>query len=178
VLAAAEPVAAIPSLRFNLSHCAGLVACLVTLEVDVGVDVEDTQRDLDRIGLADRFFSAEEAEDLRTFKGPAQRERFFAYWTLKEAYIKARGQGLSIPLQRVSFQLAEDGAIRVRFDATLEDRESDWQFEVLRPLRNHLLASAIQREQGRDLSIVTRQVVPLVEGARVQALPVVGMTPR
>jgi len=58
---ASMPAAAVPRLRFNLSHGTGLVACLVTLEVDVGVDVESTQRDLDMARLADRFFSPEEA---------------------------------------------------------------------------------------------------------------------
>jgi len=181
---ASMPAAAVPRLRFNLSHGTGLVACLVTLEVDVGVDVESTQRDLDMARLADRFFSPEEASEVRALTGLDRRERFFAYWTLKEAYLKARGRGLSIPLRQVSFRLARDATIGVQFDTTLEDREGDWQFEVLRPLRNHLLAAAIRRGQGPrgtdgpDLSIIARQVVPLVEEASVKALPLVASTPR
>jgi len=155
--AASMPTAAVPRLRFNLSHSGGLVACLVTLGVDVGVDV-------------------------RALTGPEQRERFFAYWTLKEAYLKACGRGLSIPLRQVSFRFAQDATIGVHFDTTLEDRAGDWQFEVLRPLRNHLLAAAIRRGRvpgsRRDLSIVVRNVVPLVEEAKVQKLPVVASTPR
>jgi 4'-phosphopantetheinyl transferase len=186
VPAAAEPTsvptAAVPRLRFNLSHSGGLVACLVTLGVDAGVDVESTQRDLDMIRLADRFFSPEEAGEVRALTGAEQRERFFSYWTLKEAYLKACGRGLSIPLRQVSFRLAKGNSIGVRFAASLEECEGDWQFEVLRPLRNHLLAAAIRRGQvhgaRRDLSIVVRQVVPLVEAASVQALPVVASTPR
>ena len=88
---------------------------------------------------------------------------------------------MSIPLRRVSFRFAPDATIGVQFDTTLEDRAGDWQFEVLRPLRNHLLAAAIRRGQAQgarhDLSIVVRQVVPLVEAASVQALPVVASTP-
>ncbi len=178
--AASMPAAAVPRLRFNLSHSGGLVACLVTLGVDVGVDVESTQRDLDMVRLADRFFSPEEASVVRALTGPEQRERFFAYWTLKEAYLKACGRGLSIPLRQVSFRFAQDATIGVHFDTTLEDRAGDWQFEVLRPLRNHLLAAAIRRGRipgnRRDLSIVVRNVVPLVEEAKVQALPVVAST--
>jgi len=180
--AASMPAAAVPRLRFNLSHSGGLVACLVTLGVDVGVDVESTQRDLDMVRLADRFFSPEEASVVRALTGPEQRERFFAYWTLKEAYLKACGRGLSIPLRRVSFRFAPDATIGVQFDTTLEDRAGDWQFEVLRPLRNHLLAAAIRRGRvpgsRRDLSIVVRNVVPLVEEAKVQELPVVASTSR
>jgi len=180
--AASMPAAAVPRLRFNLSHSGGLVACLVTLGVDVGVDVESTQRNLDMTRLADRFFSPEEANDVRALTGAERLERFFAYWTLKEAYLKARGRGLSIPLRQVSFRLAQDATIGVHFDTTLEDREDDWQFEVLRPLRNHLLAAAIRRgrvpDNRRDLPIVVRNVVPLVEEANVQALPVVASTSR
>ena len=171
-----------PPLRFNLSHSGGLVACLVTLGVDVGVDVESTQRDLDMVRLAARFFSPEEAGVVRSLAGPEQRERFFAYWTLKEAYLKACGRGLSIPLRQVSFRLAPDDTIGVHFDATLEEHDDDWQFEVLRPSRNHLLAAAIRRSQAlgnrHHLSIVAREAVPLVGEARGRALPVVASTPR
>jgi 4'-phosphopantetheinyl transferase len=185
-----------PRLRFNLSHSGGLVACLVTLGVDVGVDVEDTSRNLDMVRLAGRFFSADEAGEIGAVTGRARRERFFAYWTLKEAYIKALGRGLSIPLRQVSFRIAEDGTISARFDPKLKDRGSDWQFEVLRPLRNHLLAVAIRRGQHlsesdgrvngsgrgkgdrRHLSIVARQVVPLLAEGEVESLPVLASTRR
>jgi 4'-phosphopantetheinyl transferase len=84
-------------LRFNLSHTDGLVACLVALEAEVGVDVEQTARRSDTVGIADRFFAVPEVEALRALPESAQRARFFEYWTLKEAYIKARGMGLALP---------------------------------------------------------------------------------
>src|SRR6185295_18612851 len=85
-------------LRFNLSNTAGLIACLVTLGVDVGVDVEDTHRRGETVRIANRFFSASEVAALEALPPERQRQRFFEYWTLKESYIKARGMGLAIPL--------------------------------------------------------------------------------
>jgi 4'-phosphopantetheinyl transferase len=172
----------LPPLRFNLSHSGGLVACLVTFEADVGVDIESTQRNLDMVRLADRFFSPEEAGEVRSLTGPERDERFFAYWTLKEAYLKARGRGLSIPLRQASFRLSSDAKIDVRFDPRLEDREDDWQFDVLRPSQKYLLAAAIRRGQmpsdHRHISIVAREVVPLVREEGMHALPVVASTSR
>jgi 4'-phosphopantetheinyl transferase len=172
----------LPPLRFNLSHSTHVIACLVTLGVDVGVDVEDRRRDLDMVRLADRFFAPEEAADLRALGGQERRRRFFTYWTLKEAYMKACGRGLSIPLRQFSFHIAKDDTIAARFDPELADDESNWQFEVLRPVRNHLLAVAIRRDPGRgdgqDLTVIARRVVPMVEEGGVETLPVVASTRR
>src|SRR6516225_1536369 len=82
-------------LRFNISHTRGLAACAIVLDSDIGFDVEETSKDVP-IDNLESFFSAREAEALRSTPSEGHRERFFTYWTLKEAYIKARGVGLSI----------------------------------------------------------------------------------
>src|SRR3954453_19890942 len=76
-------------LRFNLSNTRGLVACAVALEGEIGVDVEALDRVSDLLGIADRFMAAPESKDIRALPPEAQGLRFFKYWTLKEAYIKA-----------------------------------------------------------------------------------------
>ena len=98
-----------PPLRFNLSHTDGLVACLVTLELDAGVDVEFIERRINLVGVAKHSFSKIEAREVRARAGRARRTRFFSYWTLKEAYIKARGMGLALPLRRFSYGFEERG---------------------------------------------------------------------
>lgn len=90
-------------LRFNLSHTKDLIICAVTLNDDIGCDVENTGRNNNVLGIADRYFSESETSELFSLVEAKQRDRFFDYWTLKEAYIKAWGLGLAIPLGDFSF---------------------------------------------------------------------------
>ncbi len=92
-------------LQFNLSHTHGLIACAVARDRAVGVDVEGIRNLSDLPGLCRYAFAPVETADvLATLGQQAQTERFFSYWTLKEAYIKARGMGFSLPLQQFAFQ--------------------------------------------------------------------------
>ena len=152
-------------LRFNLSNTKGLVCCLVAADRDVGIDVEDVTREGETVSIADRFFSPSEVEELRAQPEERRRPRFFDYWTLKEAYIKARGMGLAIPLDHFSFLLAKDRPIGIAFDPQLVDDASSWQFEQLRPTPNHLVSVAIRRKNEPDLRLVVRRVTPLLPAA-------------
>ena len=87
-----------PSLHFNLSDTEGLVAMAVTRVGAVGIDVERIREDAELLDLADRFFSEKEAAWVRSRDEPERASAFFSCWTAKEAYVKARGGGLSIPL--------------------------------------------------------------------------------
>lgn len=86
------------NIRFNLSHTEGMAAMAIVRERDVGVDVERIRENVEANELADRFFSAKEAEWLRAQADSERAAAFFACWTAKEAYIKACGPGLSMPL--------------------------------------------------------------------------------
>lgn len=149
-------------LRFNLTNSRGLIACAVTRDRDVGVDVEDTLRAGETVEIADRFFSPIEVAALRALPRSAQRGRFFDYWTLKEAYIKARGMGLAIPLDQFSFLLDQGPPIRVTFDPALGDDAATWQFEQLDLTTAHRAAAAVRRGRGPDLRFVIERVVPRV----------------
>ncbi len=149
-------------LRFNLSHTPGLAACAVTLEHDVGVDVEHLARATDTARLARRFFAPEEAQALEGLPEPVRRPRFLRYWTLKEAYIKARGRGLSLPLSGFAFRFSEDGAIAIHIEPALEDDPRRWQFRLLRPTPEHVMAVALGSGPGPDLAIEVLPTVPAV----------------
>jgi 4'-phosphopantetheinyl transferase len=151
----------VPPLRFNLSHSSGLIACLVTLEVDAGVDVEDMHRRGETVRIADRFFSPYEVASLRALPPSRQRQRFFEYWTLKESYIKARGMGLALALDQFSFHLHHDQPITISFAPQLEDDPHAWQFDCYRPSERHMMASAIRRGFGPDMGVEVRETVPL-----------------
>ncbi len=94
-------------LRFNISHTKDLIICAVTLEDDIGCDVENISRNNDVLAIADRYFSPQESNELFALPTEQQRNRFFDYWTLKESYIKAWGLGLAIPLTDFSFCICD-----------------------------------------------------------------------
>jgi 4'-phosphopantetheinyl transferase len=156
-------------LRFNLSNTRGLVACAVALDGEIGVDVEALDRVGDLLEIAERFMAAPESAAIRALPPDAQGFRFFTYWTLKEAYIKARGMGLSIPLDKFWFLLdgetqAPSGA-RMVLAPDMDDEAAGWSFAQLQPTDRHLLAVARREpaafraaEAGFDLQV--RRIVP------------------
>jgi 4'-phosphopantetheinyl transferase len=85
-------------ITFNLSHSGRWVLCALARGRRVGVDVEREREGMEYVGLAERFFCPREIGLLTTGPDPETRRLFFKYWTLKEAYLKAEGSGLSISL--------------------------------------------------------------------------------
>jgi 4'-phosphopantetheinyl transferase len=148
-----------PALHFSLSHTSGLTACAVALGCDCGVDVESFDRGGDPLKIARRVLSPKELADLAVRTGEARRDRFLAYWTLKEAYVKARGLGLTLPLREFSFSLT-GARIRIEFAAPGDDVASSWQFALLRPTPSHLLAVAVCRGENPERRIVVRETLP------------------
>jgi 4'-phosphopantetheinyl transferase len=135
--------AAGPRVRFNLSHTRGLVACAVALEHAVGVDVEHVERRTDIDQLAPAVFSERERAELGALSGAEKRARFFQLWTLKEAYIKAVGKGLSLPLRSITTELPASEQPRLCFAAPLSDDGKDWWLDVHAPRPSHMLAVAL-----------------------------------
>lgn len=131
-------------LRFNVSHCDGLIAIAVEEDTDVGIDVERIRPMPDLLAIAQRFFAAPEVDDLRALPESARLERFFQYWTLKESYIKARGQGLSLGLDRFWFELGDSP--RIRFAQDFDDDPARWTFSQQRLEPCFWLAIATARQ--------------------------------
>ncbi|MHC6529706.1 4'-phosphopantetheinyl transferase family protein [Vibrio proteolyticus] len=82
-------------IQFNLSHTNGLVVVAVAYQTKIGVDVELVDSRIDTKMLASSFFSEHEVALLNTFPDDERTEVFFHLWTLKEAFVKADGRGLS-----------------------------------------------------------------------------------
>lgn len=150
-------------LRFNLSHTRDLIACAVTVGREIGVDVEFMPRPRAIVEVAARYFSAPEVQSLRALPAERQHERFLQYWTLKESYIKARGMGLALPLEQFSFLLDGTPQIGISFDPCLVDDASRWQFELMRPTPDHMMAVGVDRGPGADLAVRVRRTVPLLD---------------
>lgn len=158
-------------LEFNLSHTHGLIVCAVRRGGAVGVDVENCQRHNGGIDLARRFFAAGEVAALEVAAEEDRRELFFRFWTLKESFIKARGRGLSLPLDRFAFTLAQDKPPRIDFVPDHEASPGDWQFAELICGPEHRIA-VCGHEPGRTpLAIRIRESVPLLRMGQPRELP-------
>jgi 4'-phosphopantetheinyl transferase len=94
------------TIRFNVSHSHGVALYAITRGREVGIDLERIRSDLAVAEIAGRFFSRQEVAMFQTLPTEAQREAFFRGWTRKEAYLKARGEGLSLPLDQFDVSLA------------------------------------------------------------------------
>ncbi|KWZ39456.1 4'-phosphopantetheinyl transferase [Burkholderia savannae] len=150
-----------PPLRFNLSNARSVVACVVTRAADAGIDVEEVARSNDLDGIAASHFSASERAAFFALPPERRRERFFELWTLKEAYIKARGVGLSIDLGQFSFALPAQ-PIRIAFDRHVDDDASHWQFALLGIGAEHRMALGIRdaHAAARPFDVRMREIVP------------------
>jgi 4'-phosphopantetheinyl transferase len=149
------------SLCFNISHTRGLAACAVTRDDELGLDVEASDRPAD-LEMASRYFAADEVRAILDAK-PAERRRLFCrLWTLKEAFIKATGEGLSRPLDSFAFSL---DPIRIVFQTrpglvTPDDDPTDWQFVECRPRPDWQLALALCRPRSRPMRLDARGLRP------------------
>ena len=130
--------------RFSVSHTHGLVGVAVTRTSDIGFDLEHTCRPFDPLPLAERYFAPLEVAVLCRMTAQQQRQRFFEYWTLKEAYAKARGLGLRLPLDQCTFELPPAAPPRVTFDVRLDDDPHVWRFGLGHPTHQHCLALALR----------------------------------
>ncbi len=138
-----KPAVAAPerfaSLRFNLTHTDNLVVCAVSRAGEVGVDAEDTSRPIDTALLARHFLTAPEAAFIESLGRPQRAARFFEQWVLKEAFVKALGDGLGNVPERLMVGQRENGRpVGI----------GNWQFFISRPSACHVAAAAVLRRDS------------------------------
>lgn len=147
-------------LHFNLANTRGLVVCAVSVAHEtIGVDAERIDCEAETVVLAERYFCPSEVRALKELPASERLRRFFEYWTLKESYIKARGLGLTLPLDQFSF-LIDDDSISIAFDARLGDDATRWRFALLDAQPSHMIALGADTD-GAALSLRATHVVPL-----------------
>ncbi|MEH1931854.1 MAG: 4'-phosphopantetheinyl transferase HetI [Nostoc sp.] len=123
-------------LAFNLSHSQGLGLCAVNCTRQIGVDLEYIRPMSDLEALAKRFFLPREYEMLRSLSPNQQQEIFFRYWTCKEAYLKATGDGLS-QLEQIEVSLTPTEPAKLQIT-------EDWSLFELVPANNYVAAVAVE----------------------------------
>ena len=152
------------NLFFNLSNTETLIVCALSRQRDIGVDVETLAHKSSVVDIAQRFFSAQEVEDLLNCPESQQRQRFFQYWTLKEAYIKARGLGLSQPLEQFSFNFNESRKyLKLSFNEPLKENTKHWQCWLLQVTSAHYAAICIFNPTAMVYKLQAKEVIPLKE---------------
>jgi 4'-phosphopantetheinyl transferase len=130
------------NLNFNVSHCGDVAAFAFTLGQAIGIDVEAVRATSDADAIAARYFSRREIAMYQALE-PRQRPLgFFNCWTRKEAFVKAFGEGLSLPLDRFDVTLAPGEPAKVlRVEDTSGDN-SGWWLESWCPVGGHVAAVA------------------------------------
>lgn len=178
-----------PPLHFNISHTSSLIACGVTLDSPIGIDVEEKQRTTKNniLSFARRYFSPHEVESLSIISDPEiQRLEFLKLWTLKEAYVKALGRGFSAaPFKNftIRFRAATKGHLHLSGNSNSKASEiivessddpktltSNWQFALLELTGSHYAAICKEKDddtvEGKGsvpMKLTVRKTIPFVE---------------
>lgn len=144
-------------LEFNTSKSGDIVVCAVTRGISVGVDIESLDRPVPA-GAVESIFAPSEIAALQELPLNDRNKRFFTHWTLKEAYVKARGLGLSLPLDSIAFNVSHSPRQSVYLESSAADDSDAWQFTLLSPTFAHIAAVCLPRQRGLDPQIVMRWV--------------------
>ena len=142
-----KPSLRVPSqslLNFNLAHSHGKAVYAFASGRELGTDLEFIREEFAGEDIAERFFSSAEIESLRSVPADLTKQAFFNCWTRKEAYIKARGEGLSMPLDVFDVSL-EPGEPAVFLRNHKEPREaSRWSMRALTAPEGYVAALVVE----------------------------------
>lgn len=138
------------ALCFNMSHSRGVGLYAIARGREVGIDLEFMRCDLKVEQIAERFFSRPEIATLRALPTHSRRRAFFLGWTRKEAYIKARGAGLSLPLDQFDVSLTPGEPAALLRTQPDPDEALRWSLQELTLASGYVAALAVA---GRDCSL-------------------------
>lgn len=134
-------------IQFSVSHSHGLALLAFAVSLRLGVDVELIRPDFATDEIAERYFSREEVLELRRLPPSMRSEGFFLCWTRKEAYIKARGEGLQIPLASFQVSLTPGEVTRLK-----SEDNSNWDLLSLQPGTGYV-GALVTEGKGRRLHL-------------------------
>ena len=158
-------------LCFSLSHTKGISVVGVTRGREIGVDVEQAERSVRAAELSRRFFSPEENAALEKLPPGRLQEQFPLYWTLKEAYIKALGRGLSHPLDSFSFRLTGERPHRIDFSAAETQAPDAWRFALIAPRPRSVVALCVASAKDQAIELSCALALPSGETEPLKGVP-------
>lgn len=141
--------------HFNLSHTRGLAVIAISQPHELGVDTEASDRPVNALELARRVFTPREIATLEPLEGPPLTERFFRYWTAKEAFLKATGRGLALDPRKLETSLPETEHGLGSFRCTDAEIDTDrWRLHELHEVPGFRIALAAPLPVDRDGIVV------------------------
>ena len=143
------------TLEFNLSHSKGLALYVFNWNRKVGIDVEQIHAMPDMDDFAERFFSPRESAYINSLSGQPKEIAFFKLWTCKEAFLKANGNGLTVPINEVEISLEPEGSARLEAIGEEKTQTSYWQLEIFNPVQGYQAALAVEGK-GAVPGMITR----------------------
>ncbi len=147
-------------LEYNMSHSGKYAVMVVTNEIVCGIDVEKIDPERDILGIAKNFFSSSEMIDLQSVAKSELAHRFYTYWTLKEALIKAKGETIGSALSNISFDLHHQTQIVVDLH-NIDDDGRRWQFHSQKLDEDYILALALLHNSPLDIKIELFETIPM-----------------
>ncbi|MFY0591774.1 4'-phosphopantetheinyl transferase family protein [Roseivirga sp.] len=131
------------NLKFNVSHSGGIILVGFVLEHDIGVDIEFDKKQVETAQVAQSFFSRNETSKLLSLPEKEQLQAFYNCWTRKEAFIKAKGGGLSIPLDQFEVSLLPDESPELKIIRWDPADVSNWQLKSFKIDKDYTAATIV-----------------------------------
>lgn len=149
------------SIKFNLSHTEKLIVLAIVLDNEIGVDTEYTLKNFEYLDIAKIYFSENELIYLLNSPDDKQKNCFFDIWTLKEAFVKATGKGLTFPLNQFSLELPRENNIGVLISEENNIKSEAWQFWKTNINNTHKISIAINKiHKVPEYNITMREFTP------------------
>ena len=139
----------LPQIEFNVSHSGNVGLVALSVGVPIGIDVEEFDPAVKFLELAERFFAPLEATELKRLKPAMQLDGFYRCWTCKEAYIKAKGDGLSHSLSSFRVVIDPDQPASLCHIDGQPDEPTNWTTVSLKVSDNHAAAVMVRRPDCR-----------------------------
>ena len=144
-----EVNSSIPQIEFNDSHSGTIGLIAIAVGAPIGIDVEEISPDIKFQQLAERFFAPTEATELTRLRPEKQLDGFYRVWTCKEAYIKAKGDGLSLSLSSFRVAIDPDQPASLCHVDGQPDEPTHWTTASLKVGANHAAAAMVRRPECR-----------------------------
>ena len=144
-----EPVSTGQTLQFNLAHSNDRAIFIFGWDRPVGIDIEHVRPLQDADRFAEQFYSARETALINSLPGDDKWNAFYKLWTCKEAFLKAQGSGLTVPLNQVEIFLDGEEAARLISIGGDTEQAADWKLWIFNPLPGYQAAIAIQGFEGQ-----------------------------
>jgi len=154
-----KPFIEYSKIHFNLSHSGDRCIIAVSMTAETGVDIEKVRDSEDLIKVAGRYFSETEIIYLKKFQGKEVTDNFFRIWTLKEAFIKAIGEGLSFPLKDFSVTDRTGNIPVLSFNNASAHSEKNWSLQILENESGYVSSLAINSD---NVNIIYKKIPALI----------------